>query len=136
MFEPYFHGYNVYIKVNEIGAVISINSSAFIHDFENWILLEENVFGDRGHHAQGNYFEKSLIDFEGCHNYYYIDNAILEATPEQKAAEKAGFPKPGPSPMETLQQKNHLLEAQVQALSTQQAFIEDCLIEVGQVVYA
>ena len=43
---------------------------------------------------------------------------------------------PEPTPMEVLQQENKLLKAQVSALSANQEFLEDCLIEVGQVIYA
>lgn len=38
--------------------------------------------------------------------------------------------------IEALQKENKLLKAQVGALAEQQEFIEDCLIEIGQVVYA
>lgn len=37
---------------------------------------------------------------------------------------------------EALQKENKLLKAQVGALAEQQEFLEDCLIEIGQVVYA
>ena len=41
-----------------------------------------------------------------------------------------------PTDVEILQKENKLLKAQVEALSEQQEFLEDCLIEVGQVIYA
>lgn len=37
---------------------------------------------------------------------------------------------------EELTAENKLLKAQVEALTTNQTFLEDCLIEVGQVIYA
>ena len=38
--------------------------------------------------------------------------------------------------IEALEAENNLLKAQVTALADNQEFLEDCLIEVGQVVYA
>ena len=35
-----------------------------------------------------------------------------------------------------LKEENELLKTQIKALSDNQTFLEDCLIEVGQVVYA
>lgn len=40
------------------------------------------------------------------------------------------------TPMEKLEQENKLLKAQTNALATNQEFLENCLIEVGQVIYA
>ncbi len=37
---------------------------------------------------------------------------------------------------EELTKENELLKTQIKALSDNQTFLEDCLIEVGQVVYA
>lgn len=37
---------------------------------------------------------------------------------------------------EALEQENALLKAQIKALDSQQEFLEDCLAELGQVVYA
>lgn len=38
--------------------------------------------------------------------------------------------------IEILQEENILLKAQVNALATNQEFLENCLMEVGQVIYA
>lgn len=43
--------------------------------------------------------------------------------------------KPEPTLAE-LQQENKLLKAQVQALNENQEFLENCLVEVGQIIYA
>ena len=73
----------------------------------------------------------------------------IEIYPDEKVCigmtytEEEGFkgecpepPKPQPTEIEILQKENKLLKAQVNALAEQQEFLEDCLIEIGQVVYA
>lgn len=127
--------YIVYIKADDYGRITAINSSAFLHDTTDWIKIDEG-FEDKHHHAQGNYLDLPLYDEQGCHNWYLVDSKPVLATQEQKDAELAARPAPEPTPMETLQKENNLLKAQVNALATNQEFLEDCLIEVGQVVYA
>jgi len=131
----FMDGYNVYVKVDTDNRVIAVNSSAFISDYQGWILIDENVVGDRGHHAQGNYFDRPLYAEDGTHNYIY-DGQCRLATDEEKAAERASWPAPEPTPTEKLQKENALLKAQVNALSEQQEFLEECLMEVGQIIYA
>lgn len=66
------------------------------------------------------------------------DKWIESATAEEIAEWDAEHPAPVPVPtdIEILQKENRLLKAQVSALAEQQEFLEDCLIEVGQVIYA
>lgn len=60
---------------------------------------------------------------------YTIEQRIIE-TPEEE-------PQPTDQErIEALEAENNLLKAQVSALAVNQEFLEDCLIEVGQVVYA
>jgi len=92
-------GYKVYIKIDEEnGNVTAINSSAFIPDVSGWIEIDQG-FGDRYHHAQGNYLEKGLVDEHGRYNYRYVDGQVVEI-PE---TEKPPVPAPGPSMMERLE---------------------------------
>ena len=60
--------YIVYIKINENNYVTAINSSAFLSDLEGWVEIDSG-FGDKYHHAQGNYFSKSLMDERGIYRY-------------------------------------------------------------------
>lgn len=127
--------YIVYAKTDDNHRIVAVNSNAFLKDTTGWQEIDRG-FGDKYHHAQGNYFGNAVIDMDGCHNYYLIDGQVISATPEQKAAEKAERPTPPPSPVKQLQAENNLLKAQVQALSTEQDFLTACLVEIGQVIYA
>lgn len=62
--------YKVYIKVDSNNKIIAINSSAFISDLENWIEIDSG-YGDKYHHAQGNYFPKPIYDDRGIPQYLY-----------------------------------------------------------------
>jgi len=126
--------YTVYIKADAAGRIIAVNSSAFLQDTDGWTAIDSGL-GDRYHHAQGNYFDRPLYADDGTHNYIY-DGQCRLATDEEKAAERASWPAPEPTPTEKLQKENALLKAQVNALSEQQEFLEGCLMEVGQIIYA
>ena len=69
--------HKVYIKVNENHEIIEINSDVFIQDYEGFIYLDEGQ-GDKYVHAQGNYFEKPLMDEEGNYNYLFINGKVYE----------------------------------------------------------
>lgn len=79
--------YNVYVKLNEKSDIIAINSSAFLSDITGWVWLDSGN-GDKYHHAQGNYFDKPIIDDRGIYNYKMSDDNIpVEKTDEDKAAD-------------------------------------------------
>ena len=82
-----YNGYDVYVKTNDNDIIIAINSSAFITDYDRWTLIETNVQGDKGHHAQGHYLDKSLIDENGIYNYKLTDGKPKLRTAEEKAPE-------------------------------------------------
>lgn len=88
--------YIVYIKADDYGRITAINSSAFLHDTDGWINIDEGLT-DREHHAQGNYLDKPLYDDQGCHNWYLVDGEPTLATQEQKSSELATRPKPEPT---------------------------------------
>ena len=68
--------YEVYVKVDEKNRITSVNSSAFLTDFDGWIKIDEG-FGDKFHHAQGNYFPDGLFDFEYMiPKYEYVDGIV------------------------------------------------------------
>lgn len=93
--------YKVYIKVDENNRITEVNSSAFISDTEGWIEIDSGL-GDKYHHAQGNYFDKPIMNFDGTHNYKLVDGAVIETSEEEKAEELASFPKPEPTEIEQL----------------------------------
>ena len=55
---------SVYVKVNEEGFIIDVNSDIFIKDFTGWQKIDEG-YGDKYAHAQSQYFDENLIDNEG-----------------------------------------------------------------------
>ena len=78
--------YLVFIKHNGDNMVTAVNSSAFIDDTEGWIEIDSG-YGDKYHHAQGNYFDKPLIDENGLYNYKFVDGKPVERTDEEKEPE-------------------------------------------------
>lgn len=60
--------YIVYARVNDTGRIISIDSSAFLSDTTGWTEIDSG-YGDRFHHAQGNYFPQPLYDERGICRY-------------------------------------------------------------------
>lgn len=81
--------YKVYVKTDENGIITAVNSSAFlpnaIIEADRWTEIDEGT-GDRYHHAQGNYFDKPLIDENGLYNYKLIDtvDGPVKRTAEDK----------------------------------------------------
>ena len=69
--------YKVYIKVNEDGYIVAINSSEFVDDLSGWIEIDEG-YGDKYHHAQGNYLSKPIMTEEGEYRYKYISGEVIE----------------------------------------------------------
>ena len=68
----------VYIKINDNNEVIDIGSSIFIKDLTDWILIDENVKGDKGAHAQSHYFDRPLINDNSKYNYKYENGIVKE----------------------------------------------------------
>ena len=93
-FDP---GYDVYVKVDDNNRIVQINSNAFISDFSDWILIESGVYGDRGHHAQGNYFPQPIYTDDGIPRYKLADGQAQERTEEEIEADRALIPPPPPS---------------------------------------
>ena len=53
--------YIVYIKPDDAQRITAVNSSAFLTDLTGWVEIDRG-FGDRYHHAQGNYFPDTIMD--------------------------------------------------------------------------
>lgn len=78
--------YGVYVKTDETGRITAINSSAFLTDVEGWQMIDEG-YGDRYHHAQGNYFNKPLMDERGVYRYKLVEGEAVERTAEEMDAD-------------------------------------------------
>lgn len=89
--------YIVYVKVNDAGCVVAINSNAFLDDTTDWIEIDSGN-GDKYHHAQGNYFDQSIMDNRGIYRYKLVDGVAVERTQEEMDAD---YHEPVPQPSET-----------------------------------
>ncbi len=121
--------YVVYIRVGDAGMITSINSSAFLTDTDGWTRIDEG-FGDKYHHAQGNYLPLPLRDERGICRYLWDGQQVVERTREAMDADWVE-----PAPATDLAAENELLRAQVQALSDRGEFLEDCIAEIAVQVY-
>ena len=78
--------YIVYVKVDESNRVTSINSSAFLPDTTGWTEIDSG-YGDKYHHAQGNYFDKPIMDMRGIYRYKLVNGRPVERTQEEMDAD-------------------------------------------------
>ena len=89
--------YIVYVKPNDSGYITAVNSSAFLSDTTGWVEIDSG-YGDKYHHAQGNYFPQPIITMGGAHRYKLVDGVPVECTAEEiKAQEEANKPVPAPT---------------------------------------
>ena len=129
--------YVVYVKVDESNRITAINSSEFLTDVTGWTEIDSG-YGDKYHHAQGNYFDKPLCDERGICRYKLVDGKPVERTQEEMDADYVP-PEVKPTDAERilqLESEKKLLTAQVQALSDRNDFMEDCIAEMATIVYA
>lgn len=80
--------YKVFARADEEGRVIEINSSAFIDGESDggWVEIDSG-YGDRYHHAQGNYLPLPLMDERGVYRYKLVDGKVAERTQEEMDAD-------------------------------------------------
>ena len=129
--------YIVYVKLDEENRITSVNSSAFLRETDGWTEIDSG-FGDRYHHAQGNYFPQPIMDERGIYRYKLVDGKAVERTQEEMDADYVP-PEVKPTDAERiskLESEKKLLTAQVQALSDRNDFMEDCIAEMATIVYA
>jgi hypothetical protein len=81
--------YIVYVKTNSDGYIIAINSSEFLTDTTEWAEIDSG-YGDKYHHAQGNYLPEAIFTDSGVYRYKLVDGTPVECTSEDiKAQEEA-----------------------------------------------
>lgn len=89
--------YIVYVKTNSNGYITAVNSSAFLTDLTDWVEIDSG-YGDKYHHAQGNYFPEPIWTDGGAYRYKLVDGVPVECTAEEiKAQEESNKPAPVPS---------------------------------------
>jgi hypothetical protein len=111
--------YIVYVKTDSNGYITAVNSSAFLTDTTDWVEIDSG-YGDKQHHAQGNYFDKPIMTMGGAYRYKLVDGEVVECTPDEIAEQEAANMKPA----EPTQQDRW--EAQL----TYTAMMTDTLLEV------
>lgn len=72
----------VFVKIDTNGYITAVNSSAFLQDSKDWTEIDRG-FGDRYHHAQGNYFPKPISTADGAYRYKLETGEAVECTAEE-----------------------------------------------------
>ena len=78
--------YTVYIRVDNAGRVVNINSSAFLSNVEGWVEIDRGR-GDSYQHAQGNYMPGPLFNSNGIPIYKMEMGKIVNRTEEEMRAD-------------------------------------------------
>ena len=94
--------YQVFVKADADGRIADVNSSAFLTDMYGWAQIDSG-FGDRFHHAQGNYFPKPKFDDRGIPRYAHVpdgDPKWRERTQDEMDADYID-----PEPVKTLDER-------------------------------
>ena len=97
--------YIVYIKTDDTIRITAIDSSAFLSDTTGWTEIDSG-YGDKYHHAQGNYFSQPLYDERGICRYKLVDGKPVERTQDEIDAD---YTPPEVKP--TTEQRVNTLEA-------------------------
>jgi hypothetical protein len=100
--------YKVFVKIDESGRIIEVNSSAFLSSLDGWIQIDEGI-GDKYHHAQGNYLPKPIVDDYGVYRYKLTGGKPVERTQAEMDADRPGKAAEQPtleSRVETLEASN------------------------------
>ena len=92
--------YRVYVQTDDGGRITAVNSSAFVS--ADWGTEIDRGFGDKYHHAQGNYFTAPVYTEDGIPRYKLVDGQAVERTEEEIGADRAALPPPPPTTAELL----------------------------------
>ena len=117
--------YIVYVKTNSNGYITAVNSSAFLTDTADWVEIDSG-YGDKYHHAQGNYFPESIITDGGAYRYKMVDGVPVECTPEEIAEQEEA----------NVSTSTPTQEERIAELEEENAMLMECLLEMSAVVYA
>lgn len=109
------NSHSVYVKTNSDGYITAVNSSAFLTDTTGWIEIDSG-YGNKYHHAQGNYFPQFIFTDGGAYRYKLVGGKPVECTPEEiREQEEAN--KPAPSPSGDLESRVATVESDVASLT-------------------
>ena len=119
--------YTVYVKTNSSGYITAVNSSAFLPDTTGWMEIDSG-YGDKYHHAQGNYFPLPIITDSGAYLYKLVNGKPVECTAEEISAQEEEI-KASIITVPTTEERIAELEAQNEMLL-------QCVLEMSETVYA
>ena len=119
--------YIVYVKPNDSGYITAVNSSAFLTDTTGWTEIDSG-YGDKYHHAQGNYFPQPIRTMGGAYRYKLVDGKPVECTDEEIAIQEEEI-KASITIVPTAEERIAELEAQNEMLL-------QCVLEMSETVYA
>ena len=83
--------YIVYVKTDDANRITAVNSSAFLPNTDGWTEIDSG-YTQRHHHAQGNYFDKPIMDERGIYRYKLEGGKPVERMQEEMDAEYAARP--------------------------------------------
>lgn len=115
--------YGVYVRTDDAGRVVAINSDVFLQDTTGWVKIDEGS-GTRYMHAQGNYLPDMIVDVRGVYRYKLEGGVLVERSAEEMDTDAAQIVVP-PSQ-----------EERIAALEAQNAMLTECLLEISEMVYA
>ena len=113
--------YIVYVKTNENSYIIAVNSSAFLSDVTGWEEIDRG-YGDKYHHAQGNFFPEIITTNGGAYRYKLVDGQPVECTTDEIAEQEAANQ---PDPKQPEEPSD--LESRVETLETDSTEMKEAL---------
>lgn len=81
----------VYVKTNSSGHITAVNSSAFLVNSTAWTEIDRG-YGDKYHHAQGNYFDGGLYTEDGICRWKYADGQCVLRSDAEIEEDRAEIP--------------------------------------------
>lgn len=105
----------VYVKPDSSGYITAVNSSAFLADTAGWVEIDSG-YGDKYHHAQGNFFPESIYTEGGAYRYKLVNGHHVECSHEEIAAQEEAN-KPAPAPSGNLEERVASVESDVASLT-------------------
>jgi hypothetical protein len=108
--------YIVYVLTNSNRYIIAVDSSAFLTDTTDWVAIDRG-YGDKYHHAQGNYVPEPIYTDGGAYRYKLIDGKMVECTPEEIAEQEEANKPAEPEPAGNLEQRVAAVESDVASLT-------------------
>lgn len=115
--------YVVYVKLDDANRITAINSSAFLVLTDGWTEIDSG-FGDRYHHAQGNYLDKPICDERGICRYKLEGSKAVERTASEMDAD---WVEPEVHPTQ---------DERIATLEEHNAMLTECLLEMSEMLYA